>query len=357
MSKSTSPYYGQVVVGPPGSGKTTFCNGMQQYLRLLNRDAWVVNMDPANETTPTKNDDCESHDNYSSLPYDTLFDVCEQVVNLSSVSEQTGLGPNGGLVYCMEYIEAHMDEIICKLHELLQPNMYLLFDFPGQVELYTHSTCAQSIVHKLAAAFDLRLTAVQLLDAHYCTDASKFLSAALLGTTTMLRLELPTVSVLSKADLLCNYGELPMQFEFFTECLELDRLLPFLSEGSYSAATSLDYYDIEDAISNDVEYKAARRKRRGSKFSRKFMKLHEALAEVTQDFGLLSFAPLDISCPESVGRALARIDKCNGYAFVDHRSVINADLFQCAIQSEPAFECYADVRERIAAPESIEELL
>ena len=36
MSRKIShgPMYGQVVVGPPGSGKTTFCNGMQQYLNL-----------------------------------------------------------------------------------------------------------------------------------------------------------------------------------------------------------------------------------------------------------------------------------------------------------------------------------
>ena len=46
------PIYGQVVVGPPGAGKTTYCNGMQQYLRLVGRpDTLVVNLDPANEST------------------------------------------------------------------------------------------------------------------------------------------------------------------------------------------------------------------------------------------------------------------------------------------------------------------
>ncbi len=33
----------------PGAGKTTYCNGMQQYLCLLQRNAWAMNMAPAND--------------------------------------------------------------------------------------------------------------------------------------------------------------------------------------------------------------------------------------------------------------------------------------------------------------------
>lgn len=40
--------FGQIVVGPPGSGKTTFCLGMSQYLKAIGRDAAVINLDPAN---------------------------------------------------------------------------------------------------------------------------------------------------------------------------------------------------------------------------------------------------------------------------------------------------------------------
>ena len=100
----TSPLYGQVVAGPPGSGKTTYCTGMQEYLRLLGREAFVINLDPANEhPKKLKNEDSDEENN-NSLPYDTLLDVCDSVVNLSSVMQQLGLGPNGGLVYCMEYL-------------------------------------------------------------------------------------------------------------------------------------------------------------------------------------------------------------------------------------------------------------
>ena len=44
--------FGQVVIGPPGSGKTTYCQGMVQYLAALGRQVAVINLDPANETLP-----------------------------------------------------------------------------------------------------------------------------------------------------------------------------------------------------------------------------------------------------------------------------------------------------------------
>ena len=192
-------------------------------MQLLGRNALVINMDPANEAgrvfpPPVPGDgpasssastgpEGESKQDSSQLPYETIFDVCEEVVNLSSVMDQLGLGPNGGLVYCMEYMEAHVEDIIKMIQERVATleaqrdqtkRTYLIIDLPGQVELYTHSTCVQNMMHKLSKVLDLRLTAVQLIDAHYCADATKFLSAALLGTTTMIRLELPMVSVLSK---------------------------------------------------------------------------------------------------------------------------------------------------------------
>ena len=34
--------FGQAVIGPPGSGKTTYCDGMSQFLRLIGRFAAMV---------------------------------------------------------------------------------------------------------------------------------------------------------------------------------------------------------------------------------------------------------------------------------------------------------------------------
>ena len=54
----------------------------------------------------------------------------------------------------------------------------------------------------------MQLTAVHLVDAHLCSDPGKYISALLLSLSTMIHLELPHINVLSKIDLIENYGKL-----------------------------------------------------------------------------------------------------------------------------------------------------
>ena len=44
--------FAQVVIGPPGSGKTTYCEGMRQYLEGVGRQVAIINLDPANDALP-----------------------------------------------------------------------------------------------------------------------------------------------------------------------------------------------------------------------------------------------------------------------------------------------------------------
>ena len=123
--------FGQVVIGPPGSGKTTYCLGMQEFMSQLGRKVVVVNMDPAND----------------GLPYECAVDVSE-LVTLDDVMENLKLGPNGGLLYCMEYLEANLDWLENKLNQYR--DYYFLFDCPGQVELYTHQSSLKNIFSQLS---------------------------------------------------------------------------------------------------------------------------------------------------------------------------------------------------------------
>ena len=71
--------FGQLIIGPAGSGKTTYCHGMQQYLTSIGRRVVVVNLDPANDTPPFTPD----------------IDVGE-LITLEGVMNHMQLGPNGG---------------------------------------------------------------------------------------------------------------------------------------------------------------------------------------------------------------------------------------------------------------------
>lgn len=40
--------FGQIITGPPGSGKSTYCKGMKEFLISCNRETIIINLDPAN---------------------------------------------------------------------------------------------------------------------------------------------------------------------------------------------------------------------------------------------------------------------------------------------------------------------
>lgn len=57
------------------------------------------------------------------------------------------LGPNGGILYAIEELEHNFEWLEDGLKEL--GDDYILFDCPGQVELYTHHNSLRNIFFKL----------------------------------------------------------------------------------------------------------------------------------------------------------------------------------------------------------------
>lgn len=129
-SREENYRYGQLVIGPPGSGKSTYCAGMKQFLSALGRKVSIVNLDPANHV----------------LPYPCDVDMAE-LITLEDAMTSLGLGPNGGLLYCMNFLHSNVEWLYNKL-QLLQ-NDYIVFDCPGQVELYTHNQSVKAITEQL----------------------------------------------------------------------------------------------------------------------------------------------------------------------------------------------------------------
>lgn len=66
--------------------------------------------------------------------------------------EEFGLGPNGGILYCLEYLEANFDWLVEQLDLLLEGEEgggYVIFDTPGQVELWTNHDSLKKVVERL----------------------------------------------------------------------------------------------------------------------------------------------------------------------------------------------------------------
>lgn len=315
--------FGQLVIGPPGSGKTTYCIAMQQFMRQLGRRCYVVNLDPANDV--------------NSIDYDCALDI-QDLISLEVVMEEMNLGPNGALVYCMEYLEKNMDWLHDRLEELqesvdvsddvvknsgevaddnpfnaygvsntttnddanddqrmkqmrkqLFDHSYFLFDCPGQIELYTNHDCVKNIADSLQK-WNYRICAVHLVDSHYCSDASKFIAAVMMSLSTMVRMELPHINVLSKIDLIQQHGKLAFDIEYYTDVQDLSYLVRSLEE------------DEEEEEKSTVH-------------NNRFAGLNKAIAEVIGDYGLVSFCTLNIMDKRSMLATLKWIDKANGYIF------------------------------------------
>ncbi|KAF9255220.1 hypothetical protein L218DRAFT_967485 [Marasmius fiardii PR-910] len=254
--------FGELVCGSPGSGKSTYCYGKHQLFTALNRPISIVNLDPANET----------------IPYPCAIDI-SSLVTLKEVMDEHGLGPNGGMLYCLEYLEVNYDWLEDRLKEL-GPNAYVLFDLPGQVELSTNHESVKRIVERLTKS-GFRLAAVHLCDAHYVTDASKYISVLLLSLRTMLHLELPHINVLSKIDLLKQYGELDFNLDFYTEVQDLSYL-----ENSLTQA------------------------------SPRFTALNMAIISLIEDYNLVGFETLAVEDKNSMIHLTRAIDRATGYVFV-----------------------------------------
>ena len=186
--------FGQVIIGPPGSGKSTYCNGLQQFHTALSRPIIIVNLDPAAL--------------FPSYPHSLSI---TDLITLDEVMQSHKLGPNGAILFCLQYLELNFQWLLDRLEEILvqggwigekREQAFIVFDTPGQVELSTDHGSLKRIIQRLAKEGGWRLAAVHLMDANHILDPTKYIAILLLSLRTMLQLELPHINVLSKIDLL-----------------------------------------------------------------------------------------------------------------------------------------------------------
>ena len=253
--------YGQLVVGPAGSGKSTYCATLAKHGEAIGRRISVVNLDPAAEQ----------------FDYEPIADVRE-LLSVTDVMEELSLGPNGGLVFCMEYLIQNPEWLEEKLQDY--EDEYIVFDCPGQIELYTHLDIMKKMLHLLTQRLDFRVCGLFLMDSLFAGDRSKFFSALLVSLSTLVNLEIPSLNVFTKLDLL----------------EKKDRKL------------------LDDLLEPQIEHLLEdKRVQEEQKSKKSFASLSIALAKLLDDYSLVKFFPLDIQDEESVSDLLLMIDNTIQY--------------------------------------------
>ncbi|XP_022198775.1 GPN-loop GTPase 3 [Nilaparvata lugens] len=254
--------YAQLVMGPAGSGKSTYCSNLVKHAEDSRKVINVVNIDPAAEY----------------FDYEPLADIRELIhVDDAMEDEDMKFGPNGGLVFCMEYLLENSDWLKEQLGEDVDDD-YILFDCPGQIELYTHMQTIRQLTD-LLKNWNFNICAVFLVDAQFMVDGPKFLSGTMAALSVMVNLELPHVNILTKMDLL-----------------------------SKSARSKLDNY-----LDPDPQYLLTDIEATHSKWGRNHHRLSEAIGRIIEDFSLVRFIPLDLRDDENVADVMMTIDNILQY--------------------------------------------
>ncbi|AEO54351.1 hypothetical protein MYCTH_2296840 [Thermothelomyces thermophilus ATCC 42464] len=271
--------YGVMVMGPAGVGKSTFCASLITHLQLNRRSAFYVNLDPAAE--------------HFEHPPD--LDI-KDLISLEDVMDELKLGPNGGLLYCFEFLMENLD-FLSEALEFLTEEYLVIFDMPGQIELYTHVPVVPTLIKFLtqAGALDMRLCAAYLLDATFVIDRAKYFAGSLSAMSAMIMLEIPHLNILSKMDLLKDQ----MRKKDFKRFLVPDTTL--LEDDPADRSRRKVKVDVHSADPTDKDAIMS---------GATFKQLNAAVANLIESFSMVSYLKLDSTDEDSVQAILSYIDDC-----------------------------------------------
>lgn len=199
-----------------------------------------------------------------------------ELISLDVVEEELSYGPNGGLVYCIEYLCQNLEWMEEKIGDF--GDDYLLLDMPGQVELYTHYKHVNQISKRLQK-MGYNVCSIYLVDSRFLIDAANFISATLMTMACQVNLELPHLNVLSKMDI-----------------VQRDNIVK--------------KRDIDSYLNPDTEFLMSKLV---SDTSPKFKELNGAMCELISDYCLVRFHPVSVKDHDMMEDFIAHIDNVLQY--------------------------------------------
>jgi GTPase SAR1 family protein len=213
-------------IGMAGSGKTTLAARLGTYLSQAGRAAssssnnssssapavpggrprpnpYMVNLDPAVRSTP----------------YEPAIDI-RDTVHYKNVMAEYKLGPNGGILTCLNLFATRFDQVVTLLERRRggggggggegaagggeaspsdAPISHAIIDTPGQIEIFAWSASGSIMTDALAAS--LPTCVLFVMDSPRCASPPTALVANLLQAASILyRTRLPLLLAFNKAD-------------------------------------------------------------------------------------------------------------------------------------------------------------
>lgn len=192
-----------LVLGMAGSGKTTFVQKLAEHLYDNEMPGYLVNLDPA----------CKD------MPYPANIDI-RDTINYKKVMKDYGLGPNGAIITSMNLFFTKIDQLIKLVEDRAHEHKHLVFDTPGQIEVFNWSASGMVITETLAS--QMPTVIVYVIDTVRNRNPATFMSNMLYACSILYKTKLPIVIVLNKTDLQSAdfIEEWMRDFEKFQEALD-----------------------------------------------------------------------------------------------------------------------------------------
>ena len=167
-------------IGTAGSGKSTLVNAYSEWLEERGFDVAVVNLDPAADY----------------LPYVPDVDIRDHV-DARRVMRRYKLGPNGAIIASIDMAISEAERIREEVEAIKAP--IVLFDTPGQMELFAFRETGSFLVSKLSGE---KSAIVFVMDGVYVRSATGLASSLLLALSARVRFGKPMVPVVNKVDII-----------------------------------------------------------------------------------------------------------------------------------------------------------
>lgn len=258
------------VLGPAGSGKSSFCASLMDYCKVINRPSHLINLDPGAED----------------FIHDPSIDV-RNLVNVLDVMEEYGLGPNGAQIFCYEYLVSNLTW----LEEEIGDNYtdeFLIIDCPGQIEIYTHMTLMSDVI-QIFERRGYRPLALYLVESQYTMEIGKYYGATLSAISCMLRLGIPHLNIMSKIDLVRKSPEDEIPGEEEEGIDENHELFRYLNP---------DKFLINEMVSSNQKYR----------------ELTEAIVQLIDEFDMVSYLCFSTKSEKLMEDIVLHIDNATQYS-------------------------------------------